>query len=117
MAMREEEMPKGRDLAAEENDNPEGVKFVDPSEPDPEPQFGEEGMILHGGEAQGMDPQAMLQSVRGRVMSSSIPVPTRVLRALPAMRAAAEDPRMPATARDMYRTLVLAIDERVKNGR
>lgn len=101
----------------EELEAPEGVKLIDPTDPDPEPVLNEDQAILHGGEPQMADVRTQMQSVNARVMGSSIPVPVRVLRALPILRAAAQDPKLPTTVRDMYRTMVLSIDERARNGK
>lgn len=96
---------------------PAGVKLVDPRTPDPEEATNEDQDILYGGEAQEVDPKAIMQSVNARVMGATIPVPTRTLRMLPILKKAAQDPTLPATVRDMYRTTVLAIEARLKNGR
>jgi hypothetical protein len=96
---------------------PSGVTLVPQDQPDPEEALTEDEEILYGGEAQEVDPAAIMQSVNARVQGSTIPVPTRTLRMLPALRRAAQDPSLPVSVRDMYRTTVLAIEARLKNGR
>ena len=112
MAMNEQ------DMQAMEQEMMQGenrVKFMDPSQPDEQTPLSEEQEILLAQEGEGVDVATQMQSVNARVMGSSLPVPTKLLRMLPVMRRAAEDPSLPQSVRDMYRTTVLSIDERVRN--
>jgi len=97
---------------------PPNVKLIPTTQPDPDDEATNEDqdILFSGGMGDRADSGAIAQALNARVQGTSMPVPVRLLRLLPALRAASQDPNAPASARDFYRTVVIGIESRVKRG-
>ncbi len=94
---------------------PKGVKLVKPGDTGPPAPLSEDQQILLAqGPGEGASVQDQMQSANARIQGSTLPVSTKMLRMLPALREAASDPSLPSSVRDIYRTTVLGIESRVK---
>lgn len=109
MPLPEDQLAKGL-----EGREPKNTKLVPPGTPEPEVEQNEDQKILFGERDQEVSTATLVRSMNNRVYGSQIPVSTKTLRMLPSLRRSAEDPSLPPTVRDYYRTLVLGIEARLK---
>lgn len=96
---------------------PQGVKFAagDGDGADTE-ALSEDQDILWGDQTQhpSFNKDMVLQS-SARRHSDSIPIPTKLLRLLPYLKQAADDPSAPESVRAFYRATVISIESRLRN--